>query len=308
MTDTYLNPGTRPLPNPKPLPLKPLPHSPAPSESEEAAIQVIRAFQNDPGISDVLKWTSEVMAMLPLKSDDDHAWWDEVAQGAIKISAIALKRRTDAEVKRRDIGDPHRLLVEAINEMFKVITKTLAEISNSASQITIANTKRLERIATAKADAEREAAAREAAEAAERQAEAEKIAREANDPETQHKAQEEVIIAHQDKVEAISKVRGTEVEKPEPVSLKTDDGKIVKMHVNVKINRVEVTDWRELLKYLLADDKNTNVFKLPEILTINQAVAKKLISSGGDIPGLYAETEEVTRTRTTTPRSQKGKK
>ena len=233
------------------------------------------------------------------QSDDAHEWWNGAAEYATKILASVQRRKAEAETKRKLIGEPHRLMVNTVNDKFKMISADLDQISSTAGRIATENARRLQRVNQAKAEAERAVAARAAAEAAERQAEAEKKAREANSREAQEAAQNQAIEAHQDHVEAISEVRQVKEEKAEVVAVETDDGKVIKTHIKTKIVSVEITDWKALFNYLLSDQKNNNVFKLPNILKLDQVVAKRLISAGGDIPGLSAETEEVPETRTT---------
>ena len=270
-----------------------------PSDTAEAAQMVIDAFKQDDAVASARQWLENRLSEMPEVDDDDQEWWDAAAASATKIAGSVQKRKAEAENNRKLIGDPHRLVVIAVNDMFKEISNTLDHINQATAKIVTANGRRLQRLNQAKAEAERAAAARAAAEAAARQAEAERKAIEANSLERQQEAQEEAIEAHQDHVAAISEARQVKEEKPEVVAVETDDGKVIKTHIKTKIVSVEITDWKALFNYLLSDQKNNNVFKLPNILKLDQVVAKRLISAGGDIPGLSAETEEVAETRTT---------
>ena len=276
-----------------------LPQPPVLSEAAEVAQKIVLDFQQDTHVASATQWVAERLAEMPEVSDDDHAWWDGAAADATQITAGVQRRKADAETKRKLIGAPYRQVVITVNDTFKVITDKLDQISQATSKIATANARRLQRVNQAKAEVERAVAARAAAEAAERQAEAEKKAREANSIERQQEAQQEATEAYQERVEAISEVRQIKEEKPEAVAVETDDGKVIKTHIKTKIVSVEITDWKALFNYLLSDQKNNNVFKLPSILKLDQVVAKRLISAGGDIPGLFAETEEVAETRTT---------
>ena len=249
------------------------------------------AITDDPKISAREEKLKESLLVAEKIDDDNERYWSDATTLAMQTVEGAKRRLKECEDRRQELKGPSLKEGQDIDAAFKSVKERLFQLRKQAESLISMNSARQRRL---QAEQARLAAVKEREELLKKQAEAERLAAEANDPDTIAAAEIDALTAEYDLKNAKTAADNTPPPSAEPVVIQTETGQ-AKATVSKVLDSVNITDWKVFLQWVVDNISDANRENTPVILKLNEVEMKKLIKILINVPGVNAiYSEKVT--------------
>ena len=253
-------------------------------------------FFEDPAVLTREEWVNDSIFILEKLDDSAEKSWSEITDKAVQTIDGTKRRSNEFEDKRKALKRPSMDEGSGIDAAFSPVQARLALMRKQAEKIITMNSARVRRIQTEEA---RVRAAKEREELLAKQAEAERVAKEANDPDTIAAAEVDAITAEADLKNAETKADNAPPPVADPIVVQTDEGQS-KATISKVIDSVNITNWKAFLQWVVDSiPSDGDLSKTPATLKPNEVELKKLVKILPNVPGVNAVYREQVTVRGT---------